>query len=86
MDNQYFGVVDGVLDDMLTGTRLDFYLYNELARMAQKALFKDPLGPERRIFATWIELWGCDPETGDGKCRSEALLQQVVTIRLTQPL
>jgi hypothetical protein len=78
MDNQYFGVVDGVLDDMLTDTRLDFYLGNELSRIAQTALLKAPPYREGRTFAAWIELWECGPDTGEGKYSSEVLLQQVV--------
>jgi hypothetical protein len=78
MDGSYCGPWDSLMDQILTGVRLDYFLGNELPRIANTAILKAPPYRSGRTHATWLELFEIDQELEHGKMVCELNFDQLV--------
>ena len=78
IDDVYAGPLDSELDVLLSGIRLDYFLGDELARIAHTGLMMAPPYQEYVTYAGWMELWEFDPARGNGHMLREVTMQQIV--------
>ena len=58
MDDQYEGLLDSELDRVLTNTRLDQFMGDELFKIAHEALIRTPpFNSHFRAHVAWCEFW-----------------------------
>jgi hypothetical protein len=78
IDDVYAGPLDSELDVLLSGIRLDYFLGDELARIAHTGLMMAPPYQEGVTYAGWLELWEFDPAKGTGRALREVTMQQII--------
>jgi hypothetical protein len=62
MDDSYEGLLDSELDHVLTNVRLDYFLGDELFKIAHDALVTSPPFNQFRAHVAWCEIWTFDEE------------------------
>jgi hypothetical protein len=78
LDDTYAGPLDSELDVLLSSIRLDYFLGDELARIANVGLMHAAPYQEGVTFAAWMELWEFDPVKGKGQALREVTMQQIL--------
>ena len=76
----FTGIIDGVMDHLLTTTRLDYLLGHELPRIVQKAVVKSKPYVNNRTQFTWLEIFEVDEENTSIKYFSDLNLEELVEV------